>query len=51
MLHLADMMQYEDDFDDQNFYENRNRKRFAEDEASDENSKKDKSKKETPQIL
>jgi len=27
MLHLAEMMQYEDDFDDQNFYAEKNRRR------------------------
>lgn len=27
MLYLANIMQYEDDFDDQNFYVNKNRKR------------------------
>ena len=26
MLHLANIMQYEDDFDDQNFYSNKNRR-------------------------
>jgi hypothetical protein len=40
MLHLANIMQYEDDFDDQNLYVNKNKKRAAVASSSDEDEAK-----------
>ena len=34
MLHLANIMQYDDDFDDQNFYSNKNKKQRQEQVSS-----------------
>lgn len=46
MLYQAQLMQYEDDFDDQDFYINRNKKRVE--ESSDEETKATKPTPEKP---
>ena len=40
MLFLAKNFQYEDDFDDQNFYTNKNRKQQAQDSSDEDKPKK-----------
>jgi hypothetical protein len=52
MLHLANIMQYEDDFDDQNFYSNKNRKQLAKQaDSSDEDAESGKKKPEERKVI
>ena len=42
MLYQAQLMQYEDDFDDQDFYTNRNKKKQEESSDDEDNAKTNK---------